>query len=146
MALGVSRRALIAGIGPLLGTVALSGVVANGAKPLFGRVRPRETDDPNQWFKHGNRSFPSGEVAELTGIVTPYVLEYGHDHPAVYALELLPAYDAVARMKSQAHWQTDVLAGFAVGSASGYLAHQRASPVTLGLLPHGVAIGLKKQF
>ena len=67
----------------------------------------------------GGRSFPSGEVAEISGIVTPYVLEYGNDHPAVYALEVLPVYDAIARVRVQAHWQTDVIAGFALGTASG---------------------------
>ena len=46
-------------------------------------------------------------------------LEYGHDNPAVYALELLPLYDAIARVKVQSHWQTDVLAGFALGAVTG---------------------------
>src|SRR5579864_8855606 len=87
-------------------SVALAGLAAEAGKRVFGRVRPSETNDPNQWFK-GGRSFPSGEVAEISSIVTPYVLEYGSDHPAVYALELLPAYDAIARLKVGAHWQTD---------------------------------------
>src|SRR5438132_7359188 len=108
-------------------SVAAAGVAANVMKPIFGRVRSAETASPNQWFKRGHRSFPSGEVAEVSAIVTPYVLEYARDRPAVYALELLPAYDAVARMTSQAHWQTDVLAGLAIGATSGYLAHSRDS-------------------
>ncbi len=127
-------------------SVALSGLTAEAGKRIFGRERPSETNDPNQWFKSGARSFPSGEVAEITGIVTPYVLEYGHDHPGVYALELLPAYDAIARMKVQAHWQTDVLAGFAVGTVSGYLAHRRDTPFILSLLPGGFAVGIGKRF
>ena len=126
-------------------SVAASGLVAEGAKRAFGRERPRDNPDPGQW-RNGGRSFPSGEVTEITAIVTPYVLEYRHDHPAVWALELLPAYDAIARMKVQAHWQTDVLAGFALGTAAGYLAHQRDNPVILSVLPHGFAIGLKKRF
>jgi membrane-associated phospholipid phosphatase len=126
-------------------SVTLAGLLAEGGKRVFGRERPAETDDPDQWRK-GGRSFPSGEVAEISGIVTPYVLEYGREHPAVYALELLPVYDAIARMKVQAHWQTDVLAGFAVGTLSGYLAHGRDTPFILGLLPHGVAIGFKRHF
>src|SRR5258708_3952314 len=113
-------------------SMALSAVVANAAKPVFGRQRPSQTDDPNRWFK-GGRSFPSGEVATIAGIVTPYAMQYGHDYPAVWALELLPAYDAIARMKSRGHWQTDVLAGFAIGSGSGYLAHSRDNPFILGL-------------
>jgi undecaprenyl-diphosphatase len=127
-------------------SVVLAGVAAEAAKRVFGRERPGDTNDPNQWFKSGNRSFPSGEVAEISSIVTPYVLEYRHDHPAVWALELLPAYDAVARMKVQAHWQTDVLAGFALGTAAGIWAHERKMPLIVSVLPHGFAVGLKKQF
>jgi hypothetical protein len=62
----------------------------------FRRLRPSQTDDPNQWFKHGGHSFPSGEVTAISAIVTPFVLEHREDHPAVYALELLPLYDAEA--------------------------------------------------
>ena len=116
-------------------------------KEAFSRVRPTETDNPNQWFKgHGNQSFPSGEVTLVTSVITPFVLEYGRDHPAVYALELLPAYDAIARMKSRAHWQTDVLAGFALGTAVGVLAHSREHPFLLSVLPDGFAVGFKKRF
>ena len=116
-------------------------------KEVFTRVRPSETDNPNQWFKgHGNQSFPSGEVTLVTSVITPFVLEYGHDHPLVYALELLPAYDAIARMKSRGHWQTDVLAGFALGTAVGVLAHSRDHPFLLSVLPDGFAVGFKKRF
>ncbi len=90
---------------------AASGLVALGVKYAFSRVRPdASNNDPNLWFKGGgNQSFPSGEVTEVSSIVTPLVLEYGHDHPWVYALEALPVYDGIARIKVQAHWQSDVL-------------------------------------
>jgi hypothetical protein len=126
-------------------SVTLAGLVAEAGKRAFGRLRPSETDDPSQW-RMGGRSFPSGEVAEISGIVTPYVLEYGNDHPAVYALEVLPVYDAIARVKVQAHWQTDVIAGFALGTATGYLAHRRESPFILSLLPHRISVGLRTRF
>jgi len=126
---------------------ALAGISAQGLKYAFTRARPGQTDDPNQWFQGGSHySFPSGEVAAVSAIVTPFVLEYRHDYPAVYALELLPIYDGMARMKVQAHWQTDVLAGFALGGLTGYYAHNRDSPFILGVLPHGFTIGLHKQF
>jgi membrane-associated phospholipid phosphatase len=85
-------------------------------------------------------------VATVTAIVTPFVLEYRQDYPAVYALTLLPIYDAIARVKVQAHWQTDVLAGIALGGLTGYYAHNRDSPFILGVLPQGFTIGLRKQF
>lgn len=126
---------------------ALAGISAEGLKHAFTRARPRQTDDPNQWFQgRSHYSFPSGEVATVTAIVTPFVLEYHQDQPAVYALELLPIYDAIARMKVQAHWQTDVLTGFALGGLTGYYAHNRDSPFILDVLPHGFTIGLHKQF
>jgi acid phosphatase family membrane protein YuiD len=125
----------------------LAGISAQGLKYAFTRARPSQTDDPNKWFQGGSHySFPSGEVAAVSAIVTPFVLEYRHDNPAVYALELLPVYDGVARMKVQGHWQTDVLAGFALGGLTGYYAHNRESPLILGILPHGFTVGLHKRF
>jgi len=126
---------------------ALGAVSSEAMKHIFTRARPDQTSDPNKWFQGGGHySFPSGEVTAVTAIVTPFVLEYHRDYPAVYALELLPAYIAVARVKSQAHWQTDVLAGFGLGTLTGYLANSRDSPVILSVLPHGFMVGLRKQF
>ena len=126
---------------------ALGAVTSEAMKHVFRRSRPDQSPDPNLWFQSGGHySFPSGEVTAVTAIVTPFVLEYGRDHPAVYALELLPAYDMIARVKIHAHWQTDVLAGFALGTGTGYLAHTRDSPVILGVLPHGFTVGIHTQF
>jgi undecaprenyl-diphosphatase len=83
---------------------------------------------------------------EITTAVTPYVVEYGADHPAVWALELLPVYDAIARVKSHAHWQSDVLASFAIGTGIGYYMHSRSSSISVGALPHGVTVGWEKSF
>ena len=78
--------------------------------------------------------------------MTPYVLEYAGDNPAVYALLLLPLYTGVTRVKNQAHWQTDVLAGWAVGGLSGWYAHSRDVPILIEILPHGFRVGLKTSF
>jgi len=128
-------------------SLAIGAVTAAGMKVIFTRARPSQTGDPGLWFQgHGHYSFPSGEVMEITTAVTPFILEYGADHPAVWALELLPAYDAIARVKSQAHWQTDVLASFAIGTAIGYYTHSRSTALSVGLLPHGLTVGWKKSF
>ncbi len=128
-----------------------STILASGSaavmKAVFTRSRPIQGNDPNQFFQgSGHYSFPSGEVAAMSALVTPFVLEYRQDTPWAYALEALPVYDGVARMKVQAHWQTDVLAGFALGTLSGYYAHSRKKSFTLALLPGGLAIGIKRQF
>lgn len=126
----------------------VSGVVAQGMKFAFSRRRPNETSDPNQWFQGGgNSSFPSGEVTIVSAVVTPVILEYRHDHPAVYALELLPIYDAIARVKVRGHWQSDVIAGYALGTAAGYFMQQRTrTPIVLSVMPHGIYVGLGKRF
>lgn len=74
------------------------------------------------------------------------MVAYGHDHPAVYALELLPLYDAIARVKVHGHWQSDVLAGWALGTGVGIWAAHRNSPLILSWLPHGFAIGFAHRF
>lgn len=122
-------------------------VSVTALKLAFSRTRPIDSADPNLWFQgHGNASFPSGEVSTTTAIVTPFLLEYGPDHPWVYALAVLPAYDAVARVKSQGHWQSDVLAALAIGGGIGYALHQRDTPLILSVLPQGFHVGFNKRW
>jgi hypothetical protein len=128
---------------------ASSAVVAYAMKLTFSRVRPIDGNgDPNLWFKgHGNQSFPSGEVTLISSIITPPVLEYHRDHPWVYALELLPLYDAIGRMKLQAHFQSDVLTGFCIGTAAGVIMHANPdTPYILRVMPHGIYVGIAKHF
>lgn len=130
-----------------LDSMAVSSAISQAAKWTFQRERPSQTSDPNKWFQGtGYQSFPSGEVTAITGAVTPFVVAYGHDHPAVYALELLPLYDAVARVKVHGHWQSDVLAGWAIGTGVGIWAAHRDSPLILGWLPGGFQVGFIHRF
>jgi undecaprenyl-diphosphatase len=82
----------------------------------------------------------------VSAAISPFVFEYTHDYPWTLALEALPLYDAIARVKVQSHWQTDVLAAYAIGTAAGYYAHSRDSPFFLEVLPHGVGVGIRKQW
>ena len=94
----------------------IAAVSTEGLKRVFRRARPINSGDPNDFFEcHSNCSFPSGEAAEAASIVTPYMLEYGKDDPAVYLLSIIPLYVGIGRIKAQAHWQSDVVAGWAVG-------------------------------
>ena len=125
----------------------ISGVAATAGKYIFTRVRPSTQNNPCLWFQGGsNYSFPSGEASVAAGLVTPYILEYGSEYPATYLLALVPIYVGAGRIKNQAHWQTDVLAGWAVGGFSGWYAHSRDVPILIEVLPHGVAVGLHTQF
>ena len=120
---------------------------AEAMKFAFSRERPSQTANPNKFFTgHGNDSFPSGEVSEITGAVTPFIFAYGADHPAVYGLALLPIYDAIARVKVRGHWQSDVIVGAALGTGWGWYASQRDKPLVLSFLPGGLMVGFKKDF
>jgi|SRR5579863_1137149 len=125
----------------------ISGVAAEGLKYAFSRARPEQGDDPNRWFRgRCCQSFPSGEVTLQASFVTPFIADFAHDHPWIWALELLPIYDGIARVKSQAHWQSDVIAGWALGSGIGYWASTRTTPLSVQILPRGISIGISKRF
>ena len=127
--------------------IAIGAVTAQGMKVAFSRARPTQTDDPGMWFQgSGHKSFPSGEVMTMTTAVTPLILEYGREYPAVWALAALPVYDGIARVKVNAHWQTDVLASMAIGTALGVYAHSRPIPISVAVLPHGITVGWRKSF
>ncbi len=125
----------------------ISGVAATVLKKTVGRPRPNQGNDPNRWFKGGCcESFPSGEVTLQASFVTPFIVNYAHDHPWIWAMEILPAYDAAARLKSHAHWQTDVIAGWVLGTGVGYWSARRQIPLSVELLPHGLSVGFYKRF
>ncbi|HEY0746436.1 MAG TPA: phosphatase PAP2 family protein [Steroidobacteraceae bacterium] len=124
----------------------ISGLGAEALKYSFSRPRPYQ-GTANQWFKgRCCQSFPSGEVTLQASFVTPFIVSYARENPWVWSLELLPVYDAIARLKSQAHWQTDVIAGGILGTGIGYWATTRAVPLSVQVLPRGLSVGFKKRF
>lgn len=111
------------------------------------RESPAATDDPGRFFESGgDYSFPSAHVAVLSSAITPILLEYRDDHPYLWAMEGLVAYEMVGRVKAREHWQSDVLTGAVIGTGLGWYAHDRGQPLILGFLPHGFFVGLKKRF
>ena len=125
----------------------IGDVAAQAGKHIFTRARPTEGDDPCRWFQGDSHySFPSEEAAVSAGLVMPYVLEYGPEKPATYALLLLPAYVGAARVKNHHHWPSDVVGGWALGAVSGWYDHRRTTPLFVSLLPHEITIGFRKRF
>lgn len=124
-----------------------SAVTVQALKYTTGRARPSQSSDPGAW-RQGSccQSFPSGEVTLQASFVTPFILEYQDEHPWIWGLEALPLYDAAARVKTRGHWQTDVLAAWALGTAFGIFAHDRDMPFFLGVMPHGVMVGWHTSF
>jgi membrane-associated phospholipid phosphatase len=125
----------------------ISGVASEILKKSFSRARPNQGNDPNAWFRGGCcESFPSGEVTLQASFVTPLIVNYAKQNPWIWGLEVLPVYDAIARMKSRAHWQTDVIAGWALGTGIGYWTATWKTPLMVRILPRGVSVGLSKRF
>ncbi|MFI5360449.1 MAG: phosphatase PAP2 family protein [Elusimicrobiota bacterium] len=126
---------------------AISGASTLVLKESFQRERPSRTGNPNEWFKGPQaHSFPSGDVSATAALVTPLILEYREDHPSIYFFAALPVFDMAARVEAQAHWQTDVLAGGAVGMLSAYFARRFKEPLILRVMPKGFALGLRRRF
>jgi membrane-associated phospholipid phosphatase len=101
---------------------------------------------PPELEGNSNQSFRGREAPLAAGLVTPYALEYGRENPETYGMLLLPLYVGVSWIKKQAHWQSDVIAGWAIGGLAGWYAHSRKSPIFLELLPDGFAVGYKVRF
>lgn len=130
-----------------LDSSALSAVTAQLLKYGFGRARPSQGYGPDAWFKGSCcQSFPSGEVTLQASFVTPLIINYQKQDPWIWALAALPVYDAIARLKSQAHWQTDVIAGGLLGAGFGYWATTRETPLFVQILPRGISVGFRKRF
>lgn len=125
----------------------IAGLSSTVLKYAFSRARPYQDDNPNLWFQGSCcKSFPSGEVALQASFVTPFIADYSKEHPWVWTLEVLPIWDAYARLKSQAHWQTDVIAGWALGTGIGYWTTTCVTPLSVQVLPRGLSVGFSKQF
>lgn len=128
-------------------STAVSSLSAEILKFAFSRARPNQGDNPNRWFQGGCcDSFPSGEVTVQASFVTPLIVNFAHDHPWVWSLEALPLYTGIARLKNQAHWQSDVIAGWALGTAVGYWSTRREVPISVQILPRGLTIGISRSF
>ncbi|MDR3416573.1 MAG: phosphatase PAP2 family protein [Nevskia sp.] len=127
-------------------SIAIGGVSAEALQYITGRRSPSDTTDPGHWFSGAKGSFPSLHVTATTAAVTPFILQYVKDDPWVASLALLPAYEMVARVKAQEHWQTDVLAGALLGFGVGAYEYQRNSPFVFYLLPGGAFAGFSRKF
>ncbi|HEY6453036.1 MAG TPA: phosphatase PAP2 family protein [Steroidobacteraceae bacterium] len=128
-------------------STAVSAVSAEILKLAFSRARPNQGLGPGKWFQGSCcDSFPSGEVTVQASFVTPFIVNYARAHPWVWALEALPLYVGIARLKNQAHWQSDVLAGWALGSGLGYWSTTRDMPLSVQILPHGLTVGISRSY
>jgi membrane-associated phospholipid phosphatase len=128
-------------------STAVASLSAEILKLAFSRARPNQGNNAGKWFQGSCcDSFPSGEVTVQASFVTPFIVNYAHSDPWVWALELLPLYTGLARLKNQMHWQSDVIAAWGLGSAVGYWSTTREVPLSIQILPHGLTVGVVRSF
>jgi hypothetical protein len=128
-------------------STALSSLSAEILKLAMSRARPNQINNPNKWFQGSCcDSFPSGEVTVEASFVTPFIVNYARGSPWVWSLEALPLFIGIARLKNQAHWQSDVLAGWALGTGMGYWSTRREIPISIQILPHGLTVGISRSY
>jgi membrane-associated phospholipid phosphatase len=105
---------------------ALSGVTAYALKFAAGRQTPEQTTNPNEWFRSGS-SFPSFHSTEAFAVGT-VLAESGNDAYRFlrrllgYGLGIATSYE---RLKHNAHWLSDTVAGAALGISSAHFAMDR---------------------
>jgi len=99
-------------------------------KFVAGRERPDQTDDPNKWRAHGS-SFPSLHAAAAFAVGSVLAESGNEDDRWVRRLlgyGAVAGFTAYERLKHNAHWLSDDVAGAAIGGSTAYYVMQRNYP------------------
>ena len=104
----------------MLEAAVLSSITAYGTKFIARRQGPDQTSNPNEWLKSGGRSFPSEHATASFAIGTVLAEAGGDDYRWLrrvlgYGVGIGTSY---LRLKHNAHWLSDTVAGGALGIAS----------------------------
>ena len=110
-------------------SVGLATVNAYALKYIVRREGPADTTDPNNWFKGGSPSFPSEHTTAAFAIGT-VLAESGN--PEFRWVRRVLGYGvgfgtAYLRMKHNAHWLSDTVAGGALGMATAHFVMNRSA-------------------
>ena len=107
----------------------LSFVSAYALKYIVRRQGPADTTDPNNWFKGGGSSFPSEHTTAAFAVGT-VLAESGNPEfrwirrTIGYGVGIGTAY---LRLKHNAHWLSDTVAGAALGMATAHFVMNRSA-------------------
>ena len=115
--------------GNMLESGGLSFVTAYALKYIVRRQGPADTTDPNHWFKGGGSSFPSEHTTAAFAVGT-VLAESGN--PEFRWVRRVVGYGvgfgtAYLRMKHNAHWLSDTVAGAALGAATAHFVMNRSA-------------------
>ena len=106
----------------MLEAAGLGTVTSYGLKYVARRQGPDVTSDPNQWFKSGGNSFPSTHATAAFAIGTVLAESGSDDYRWLrrvlgYGLGVGTSY---LRLKHNAHWLSDTVAGAALGISTAH--------------------------
>jgi membrane-associated phospholipid phosphatase len=110
----------------MLEAAGLSFVSAYAIKYVVRRERPYQTRNPNAWFSGGD-SFPSEHATAAFAIGTVFA-ETGNPRYLWIRRTIgygIAAYTAYLRLKANAHWLSDTVAGAALGMATAHFVMDR---------------------
>jgi membrane-associated phospholipid phosphatase len=120
----------------------LSTVTTFALKAIAGRERPDQTDDPNKWRSHGS-SFPSLHAAAAFA-VGAVLAESGNDDyrwiRRFLGYGAVAGYTAYERLKHNAHWLSDDVAGAEIGGATAHFVMERAAERREALKNYSVSV------
>jgi PAP2 superfamily len=110
----------------MLEALGLSAVTAEALKFAAGRETPYQTSNDDEWGKGGN-SFPSLHTTAAFAIGTVLAESGNDDYRWIrrvigYGVGLATGYE---RLKHNAHWLSDTVAGAALGAASAHFVMNR---------------------
>jgi membrane-associated phospholipid phosphatase len=114
-------------VGAMMEAAGFGVIDAYALKYAAGRERPDQTSDPNKW-RHGGSSFPSlhATVAFAVGSV---LAESGNDDNRwmrrFLGYGVVAGFTAFERLKHNAHWLSDDVAGAEIGGATAHFVLQR---------------------
>jgi hypothetical protein len=107
----------------------LSLTSAYALKFVSGRERPDQTSDPDKWRTSGGSSFPSTHAAAAFAIGA-VLAESGNDDyrwmRRFLGYGAIAGYTAFERLKHNAHWLSDDIAGAEIGGATAHFVMERA--------------------
>jgi membrane-associated phospholipid phosphatase len=115
--------------GTMLEATVLSVAAAYALNYASGRRGPDETADPNSWWA-GGKSFPSEHSTAAFAIGT-VLAESGNDEYRWVRRFIgygVGGFTAYERLKHNAHWLSDTVAGAGLGAASAQFAMARRHP------------------
>jgi membrane-associated phospholipid phosphatase len=107
----------------------LSTLTSYAFKYIAGRERPDQTSDPNKWRASGS-SFPSVHAAAAFAIGSVLAESGNDDYRWIRRLlgyGAIAGFTAYERLKHNAHWLSDDVAGAAIGGATGHFVLERAA-------------------